>query len=72
MSLVKLVLLLVLAPIGVALNVWLVGWCGTVKCRLEHKREMFKLAEQAKANAITIDERRMAMLDHPSWQRSLG
>lgn len=69
MSTLDLLLLLIGLPAGLVVTVCAIGVWATVGCRLEHKREMFKLAEQAKVTSITIQERQMTMLDS---QRRLG
>jgi hypothetical protein len=58
-------LLVVGCPIGLCAVICCAGWWATVKPRLEHQRQMFALNETAKANAVTVDERRLAMLNTP-------
>ena len=65
MSLLALLLLLTLAPLGLVCVVCSVGWWATVRPRLEHQQKMFALNEQAKLNAVTVQERQVHMLDRP-------
>ena len=62
MSLIALILVLVLAPLGTCTVVCAVGWWATTRPRLEHQQKMFALSEQAKLNAVTIQERQQTML----------
>lgn len=63
MGLLELVLLLTLGPIGFLASIGAIGWFATVRHRLEHEREMFRLREWAKANAIDVQERQLAVLE---------
>ena len=63
MGFLALLLLLTLAPLGMCAVVCAVGWWATVRPRLEHQQKMFALNEQAKLNAVTVQERQMGMLE---------
>ena len=63
MGLLELLALLVIAPLGCVAVVCSVGWWATVKPRLEHQEKMFALNEQAKMNAVTLQERQHRMLN---------
>jgi hypothetical protein len=57
-KLIELLMILLLVPLGASGVIWTIGWQATIKVRLEHTREQFKLNEDAKLNAIEIDERK--------------
>lgn len=70
MALITLLCLLILAPLGTCAVVCCIGWWATTRPRLEHQQKMFALSEQAKLNAVTVEEKRMLILD--SVRRDLG
>lgn len=63
MTLLIVLLSIVLGTAGCCVTICCAGWWATVRPRLEHQERMFELAEKAKANAITIQERQALMLD---------
>lgn len=57
------VVLIVGCTVGLGVVIWLVGTFATVGVRLEHQREMVRLGEEQKLNALTIRERDTAVTE---------
>lgn len=64
MTTIVLALILVIGcTLGLGVVIWLIGTYATVGVRLEHQREMVKLSEQQKLNALTIRERDIVLTE---------
>lgn len=62
-AIVLAVILIVGITVGLGVVIWMIGTFATVGVRLEHQREMVRIGEEQKLNALTIRERDTAVTE---------